>query len=373
VDDLDDLQNRPGGFHVGRLSGNCYAAFAAMTLKRENIDPKNLPPQNLGPALDTLTILTSVNHDAAFHLTPTGIYFSTASNNSSTCTPRAALINNELLNLTWGQPHQYTWNPTSNAKKLNLAPLQFKLANAVIIDGAAAPSLPPIYLLESSSQFGEFILHLKNPAKHPLFIRLELTRDPTVPDAVKTALNRPRKPIDSHPTNWDEMIQRDRRPNRLPVNLQGDTRLRDLVQRNDLPAIRRYLLVETNLEDRDASGSFPLHHATTREAAELLFKYKAPLEAQNLRQQTPLHSAASRGRDAVVKFLLESGASPSATDTAGQTPLHLAARANKPTTAQLLLDHKADINAPDSAGATPLKLATKPEIRKLLTDRGAHE
>uniref|UniRef100_A0A8B9V1R8 Proteasome 26S subunit, non-ATPase 10 n=1 Tax=Anas zonorhyncha TaxID=75864 RepID=A0A8B9V1R8_9AVES len=72
---------------------------------------------------------------------------------------------------------------------------------------------------------------------------------------------------------------------------------------------------------------------------------------------TPLHIAASAGRDEIVKALLDKGAHVNAVNQNGCTPLHYAASKNKQEIAIMLLENGADPDATDHFESTPLHRA----------------
>ena len=59
-------------------------------------------------------------------------------------------------------------------------------------------------------------------------------------------------------------------------------------------------------------------------AIQLLLKAGADINAQSADGQTALHSAAQKGWNTVVRFLVEHGAALNATDGRGRTPLDFA-------------------------------------------------
>ncbi|KAI9885783.1 MAG: hypothetical protein M1823_002412 [Watsoniomyces obsoletus] len=105
--------------------------------------------------------------------------------------------------------------------------------------------------------------------------------------------------------------------------------------------------------------------------------------------RTALHEAAAKQEIEVVKFLLDEGFSPNASDTHGNTPLHVAVDedvwrvepAVSSSMVKLLIDRGADVNARNNAGETCLHVSvgtvghlrqSRPERTKLLIDRGVN-
>ena len=191
-----------------------------------------------------------------------------------------------------------------------------------------------------------------------------------------------------------------------------DPRLANLitaVRSRDSKAVAGLIAATPELvNQRDAAGATPLHHATgfsDLATMKLLLDHGAEVSAPNRRKSTPLHwavydAAKTRllldrgaavdaktieGRTplyqaailadsaAVVRLLLDKGADPNAKTLNGMTPLIAASRANLEV-ARLLIDRKADVNARNAAGMTPLMSAAqtgRPEAIRLLLDHGA--
>ncbi len=86
---------------------------------------------------------------------------------------------------------------------------------------------------------------------------------------------------------------------------------------------------------------------------------------------TPLHSAAAAGHAAIVKLLLDHGASPNVRGQGGFTPLHAAAQNGDVELIRLLLLNGADAEVKTDEGKTPLDYAresNKPEAVELLLE-----
>lgn len=76
---------------------------------------------------------------------------------------------------------------------------------------------------------------------------------------------------------------------------------------------------------------------------------------QHLR--SPLHLAASRGYQSIIKVLLGHGADPNSKDSIGNTPLHLAACSNYDEVVSELISAGADVFAKDNHGRSAFLIA----------------
>ncbi|XP_074648615.1 ankyrin repeat domain-containing protein 54-like [Tubulanus polymorphus] len=75
------------------------------------------------------------------------------------------------------------------------------------------------------------------------------------------------------------------------------------------------------------------------------------------RHRTPLHIAAAKGYDRIVKVLLDYGADANQKDMIGNTPLHLAVCSNHINVVTTLLKSGTNARMIDNSGRTPLHLA----------------
>jgi quinoprotein dehydrogenase-associated probable ABC transporter substrate-binding protein len=91
--------------------------------------------------------------------------------------------------------------------------------------------------------------------------------------------------------------------------------------------------------------------------AYLLDKKHASIDAQDLQGETPLHHALVRRSEPVVKYLLDHGASVSATDRDGWSPMMTAAWTDDAASVKLLAAHKADPDFVGPGNLTPLAIA----------------
>ena len=109
------------------------------------------------------------------------------------------------------------------------------------------------------------------------------------------------------------------------------------------------------------TGAGPLHLAAERGSLACVVTL---LESDPTRHSppdderaVPLHYAAARGHDRIIRALLHAGAVPDARDDRGRTPAHYAAGASKRLALVALLDAGADPDATDEDGRTPTHYA----------------
>ncbi|GBN54847.1 hypothetical protein AVEN_176974-1 [Araneus ventricosus] len=86
-----------------------------------------------------------------------------------------------------------------------------------------------------------------------------------------------------------------------------------------------------------------LHKAKNAGIARDLLGYSANVNAKNLYEQTPLHSAAIEGKAELVKTLLEHTANVNARDSKGLTPLHYAVKSKNVEAIKYLIMNDANI------------------------------
>ena len=122
-------------------------------------------------------------------------------------------------------------------------------------------------------------------------------------------------------------------------------------------------------------GQTPLHRAVSGDIVDILIANGCilndkpdanPFSKTKLSTFTPLHSAASRSADVVLR-LIHHKADVNARESSGKTPLHFAVDVD---VAESLLSAKADINALDAHGFTALHYARSPVLARWFLRQG---
>jgi ankyrin repeat protein len=181
---------------------------------------------------------------------------------------------------------------------------------------------------------------------------------------------------------------------------QGQSVVHYLVENKDADAIDWCIQHKLPLSARDKAGMSPLHLAlkdgendqSIQVAVKLLLAGAAPVRGDynyfeeavvnrnpSLRfddGQTALHLAATQGKAAIVRYLVDRGAAVGAQDSEGATVLHEAVRYGHTEIVDFLLKKNANPNIPDRMGKTPLLLiiprGKEQEIYSLLLENGAN-
>ena len=121
-----------------------------------------------------------------------------------------------------------------------------------------------------------------------------------------------------------------------------------------------YLLKHgANIHQTDRMKMTVTHQAAMRQPAMLrmLLDHKAPLNATNAFQQTPLMISVGRRETVGLEILLEYGADPNLPARLGWYPLHSAASMRSTNALVILLAHGARLDVTNNAGQTPLDMA----------------
>lgn len=113
----------------------------------------------------------------------------------------------------------------------------------------------------------------------------------------------------------------------LGHDVQGEKRLRQMVQQGNYEEVQSILQDGTNPNRADEKGRAPLHFGVTkgyREIVQLLLDGGSDVNQKDGLGNTPLHLACVGSQVDVVTVLLEAGANCHELDGSGHTPIHLA-------------------------------------------------
>ena len=122
------------------------------------------------------------------------------------------------------------------------------------------------------------------------------------------------------------------------------------------------LIKKTDVNGRDKEQRTPLHLAAARAnepILKLLCHYSPNVNAQDKRGKTPLVRATETGSSNIVNILIQAKANPNIPSLDGQSPIHVSSDLNDERSIKLLLDHQANINTPNAQGLTPLHIAAQ--------------
>lgn len=151
---------------------------------------------------------------------------------------------------------------------------------------------------------------------------------------------------------------------------------------NGFPSMVRYLIAAgAKIELKSDDGMTALHLATQNGHLEcahiILGSNNLPRNHINVKDDggwTPLVWACEHKHEGVIRFLLEQGCDPFATDVEMNVALHWAAFSGSKTVVELLLSAGCNVNQANAIGETPLHIALRQdnyECALLLVARGA--
>ncbi|KAL7266228.1 hypothetical protein RUND412_011235, partial [Rhizina undulata] len=140
---------------------------------------------------------------------------------------------------------------------------------------------------------------------------------------------------------------------------QGRTSLHFAAQEGQDTVVRLLLPREGSPYDKTDGGAAEGHVLERYFVIEFFRRLRRNVNAETSDGTTPLHAAAWRGNEAVVRLLLEhKDVDVNAKTNDGETPLYVAALGGNKVVVRLLLAHKdVDVNAKTNDGETPLYAA----------------
>jgi ankyrin repeat protein len=124
--------------------------------------------------------------------------------------------------------------------------------------------------------------------------------------------------------------------------------------------------VPLNLDQPDAEGFTPLHHAVQKGMLEVVklippaseYEYQVEWFQGDPNKRALLHLAAESGHESILDYLLSMGSDPNTKDSDGSTPLFKAIENGHIEAAKaLLINNRVEINIANNAGNTPLFVA----------------
>lgn len=137
--------------------------------------------------------------------------------------------------------------------------------------------------------------------------------------------------------------------------------IHDAARDGDLAKVEALLAKDPELVHAKGSNEkVPLHFAAERDEQKIvkyLLQHKAQVDARNVAGETPLHYAVGWGYQDMIKLLLDHGAAINSQTNNGDTLLHYTRFRGFGEVAALLIAHGADINKKNNEGVSVLEQA----------------
>jgi ankyrin repeat protein len=157
--------------------------------------------------------------------------------------------------------------------------------------------------------------------------------------------------------------------------------LDDATRKGDVAAVKQHMYWCRKQGNCNLGKELEVAVATDHaNVAKVLIAAGADVNGEGDESQTPLHSAAVKGRAGIAEVLIAAGADVNARDEDGYTPLHSAAAWGHVEMARMLIAAGADANATDRNRQTPLHLVASrrvpplsvyADVAKMLLNAGA--
>ena len=168
------------------------------------------------------------------------------------------------------------------------------------------------------------------------------------------------------------MIGRGMDPN--TANEQGEAALLAAAREGSLAMVKALIEGKANLNLRSPHGDTPIMLAALAGNLPTVKVLREAGAQINHPGWTPLQYAAVNGHNAVIDYLVSTGADLGLAAPNGATPVMLAVLANKTDTVKLLISNGFDLNGRNDKGESALEIARKKgfgEMEKLLRSAGA--
>lgn len=168
------------------------------------------------------------------------------------------------------------------------------------------------------------------------------------------------------------MIARGIDPN--TANEQGEAALLAAAREGSLAMVKALIEGKANLNVRSPHGDTPIMLAALAGNLPTVRVLREAGAQINHPGWTPLQYAAVNGHNAVIDYLVSTGADLGLAAPNGSTPVMLAVLANKTDTLKLLISNGFDVNGRNDKGESALEIARKKgfgEMEKLLRSAGA--
>ncbi len=178
---------------------------------------------------------------------------------------------------------------------------------------------------------------------------------------------------------WQDLESQPDKSSQAESSQARDIKFSEAAIAGDLPVLedsyREGVYIEVQVQTYEAAT--PLHLAATHgreEAVRWLLLKGADIHAKNTESETALHGAARKGHEKIVRLLLESGAPTDWETPLGFTALNYAAKGGHSAVVRVLLDWGVDIKSKTFSGNTALHAAASEghvSVVQLLLEEGA--
>jgi ankyrin repeat protein len=161
------------------------------------------------------------------------------------------------------------------------------------------------------------------------------------------------------------LIRRGMDPN--TVNEKGEPWLMVAARESGPEVVKALMQARAKVNIKNQFGDTPIMLAALRGSLPIVKLLRQAGAEINQPGWTALQYAALNGHNAVIEYLLSSGADLALTAPNGVTPVMLAVHGKKPDTVKLLISYGFDVNAKNDKGETALVWAKRQQSEELET------